>query len=159
GKHLILPPGYKGEPPAGYFVGRSASNKVLVAIRSMPQHGDQKAALEALRSVKIYPLSSSGNPKLLTFVDVSDRAIDRTGLKWEGNMQFWEKVNEVIQAEPPVEKFFPMYGQLAALGIEKGKAFNPDARMRRILARAAKAGREQMLVAAFASNRADRMAW
>lgn len=159
GKHLILPPGYKGEIPDGYFTGKSASNVVLVAIRSMPQNGDQKGALEALRTVKIYPLSSAANPKLLTFVDVSDRAIDSTCLKWEDNIQYWEKLNEVIQAEPLVEKYFPMYGQLAALGIEKGKSFTPDARMKSILERAAKAGREQMLVAAFASNRPDRMAW
>ena len=31
-----------------------------------------------------------------------------------------------------------MYGLLATLGIEKGKPFKPDARMRNILAKAAK---------------------
>jgi hypothetical protein len=159
GKHLILPPGYKGEVPDGYFVGKSSSNMVLVAIRSMPQHGDLKAALEALRQVKIYPLSSASNPTPMQFIDVSDRAIDSTCLKWEDNIQFWEKLAAVINEEPLVEKFFPMYGQLAALGIEKGKPFAPDARMKGILERAAKAGQEQMLVAAYASNRPDRIAW
>src|SRR5262249_10318633 len=32
GRHLILPPDYKGEIPRGYFVGKSLSNKVLIAI-------------------------------------------------------------------------------------------------------------------------------
>jgi hypothetical protein len=36
GKHLILPLGYKGESPKGYFVGTSSSNKVLVALRALP---------------------------------------------------------------------------------------------------------------------------
>ncbi|MFT3685314.1 MAG: DUF1254 domain-containing protein [Phycisphaerales bacterium] len=161
GKHLILPPGYKGDVPQGYFVGKSLSNIAFVAVRSMPQNGDQKGALEALRKLRIYPLSAAGDPtgKMLNFIDVSDRAIDSSCLKWEDNLQYWEKLNEVIQSEPLVEKFFPMYGQLAALGIEKGKPYKPNARMTGILERAAKVGREQMLVSAFASNRPDRMAW
>jgi hypothetical protein len=158
-KHLILPPGYKGEVPTGYFVGRALSNKVLVALRALPQNGDVKGALNALRQVKIYPLSTAANPKLATFVDVSDKDIDSTCLKWEDNFQFWEKLNAIIQAEPLVEKFLPMYGLLSALGIEKDKLFEPDARMKDILERAAKTGRDQMLVSAFASNRPDRLAW
>src|SRR5262245_18188083 len=39
------------------------------------------------------------------------------------------------------------------------KPFAPDARMNAILERAAKAGRAQMLVAGFASNRPDRFVW
>ena len=52
-----------------------------------------------------------------------------------------------------------MYGLLAELGIEKGKPFAPDARMRAILERAARAGRDQMLVSAFDSARPDRVNW
>jgi hypothetical protein len=58
-----------------------------------------------------------------------------------------------------VDRFLPMYGLLSALGIEKGKKFAPDGRMKGILARAAKAGRGQMLASAFASARPDRIAW
>ena len=57
GKHRLLPPGYKGDVPAGHYVGRSSSFKVLVAIRSLPVKGDVKGAIEGLRSIKIYPLS------------------------------------------------------------------------------------------------------
>ena len=159
GKHLILPPGYKGEIPEGYHVGKSASYKALAALRSLPQNGDAKAALEALRQVKIYPLASAANPKLATFIDVSDKHTDSTCLKWEDNLQFWAKLHEIISAEPIVEKFLPMYGLLSALGIEKGKPFAPDARMKDILERAARAGRDQLLISAFASNRPDRIAW
>jgi hypothetical protein len=45
-----------------------------------------------------------------------------------------------------------MYGMLAALGIEQGEPFTPDARMKAILERAAKAGRAQMLVAPWRST-------
>jgi hypothetical protein len=159
GKHLILPPGYTGVVPHGYFAGRSPTNKALGAIRSLPQNGDVKAALEALKTVKVYPLADAANPSPITFIDVSDRAIDGTCLKWEDNAQYWEKLAAVIDAEPIQEKFLPMYGQLAALGIERGKPFKPDDRMKGILTKAAKDGRDQMLVSAFASGRPDRFAW
>jgi hypothetical protein len=159
GKHLILPPDYKGDVPDGYYVGHSLTNKVLVALRSLPQNGDVNGALDAIRQVKIYPLSTASDPKLITFVDVSNVDLDSTCLKWEDNMQYWQKLAEIINDEPIVDKFLPMYGQLSALGIEKGKPFSPDARMTDILTRAAKAGRDQMLVSAYASSRSDRIAW
>src|SRR5262245_19221218 len=159
GKHLILPPGYKGEVPAGYFVGRSLSNKVFAGARSLPIKGDVKGAMDGLRAIKIYPLATADNPKLLKFVDLTDKEMDATCLRWEDNIKYWEKLHEVIEAEPLVEHFLPMYGVLAALGIEKGKPFAPDDRMKGILEKAAKAGRDQMLVSAFASARPDRFAW
>src|SRR5262249_49052856 len=114
---------------------------------------------QALGKIKIYPHAQSGNRKLATFIDVREKDIDSTCLKWEENIQFWERLHAIIDAEPLVDKFLPMHGQLAALGIEKGKPFAPDARMKVILEKAAKAGRNQMLVAAFASARPDRFAW
>lgn len=159
GKHLILPHDYKGEVPKGYFVGRSPTNKVLIAVRALPIKGDVKGAMDALRTIKVYPLASAADPKLLKFVDITERACDGTCLRWENNIKFWEKLHEITDAEPLVDKFLPMYGQLEALGIAKGKPFAPDARMKGILARAAKDGRDQMLVAAFASAREDRFAW
>jgi hypothetical protein len=159
GKHLILPPGYKGEVPKGYFAGRSSSYKVLIGLRALPPRGDAKAALEALKSVKIYPLSTAADPKLVKFVDMTERKSDITLLRWEDNLKFWEKLHEVIDAEPVVDRFRPMYGLLAAIGIEKGKPFAPPARLKATLERAAKAGRDQLLVAAFDSVRPERMAW
>src|SRR6516165_7262499 len=52
-----------------------------------------------------------------------------------------------------------MYGLLSALGIEKGKPFNPDGRIKAILERAAIAGRDQLLISAFDSARPDRINW
>jgi hypothetical protein len=51
------------------------------------------------------------------------------------------------------------YGQLASLGIEKGKPFNPDSRMQGILLRAAEIANEQMRVQSFADRTPERMAW
>ena len=65
----------------------------------------------------------------------------------------------MVEYEAMFDEFRPMYGLLATLGIEKGERFAPDARMTLILDGAAKLGRDQMLVEAFASDRAERMVW
>ena len=159
GKHVILPPGYMGEVPAGYQVGRSSSYKVLLAVRALPVGGNVPAAMDALRKIKIYPLATATEPVLMKFVDTTEKAMDSSSLRWEGNLQFWEVLHRIVDAEPLVDKFLPMYGVLANLGIEKGKPFAPDARMKSILESAAIEGRGQMLVSAFDSMRPDRLAW
>ena len=45
GKHLILPPDYKGEVPEGYYAGRSKTWKVVVFVRIMPVGGDVAKAI------------------------------------------------------------------------------------------------------------------
>jgi hypothetical protein len=156
GKHVVLPPEYKGNVPDGYHVGRSKSYKNLFAIRALPVGGDVNKALEALRAVKVYPLGSSTDLKV---VDTTQQKMDSSSLRWEDNIQFWEVLHRVIEAEPLVPEFLPMYGLLAELGIAKDKRFAPDVRMKTILERAAIAGRDQMLVSAFDSNRPDRLNW
>ena len=110
-----------------------------------------------MRAIKIHPLSDP--KKTLAVVDTTEKSMDCSCLKWEDNLQFWARLHAIIDAEPLVEKFLPMYGLLSAIGIEKGKPFAPDERMKAILERAAKAGRAQLLVSAFDSNRPDRLAW
>ena len=159
GKHLVLPPGYKGKTPAGYFVGQSKSLKNLLAIRALPVGGDAGKALDALKAVKIYPLATAAKPQPLKAIDTTAMKLDSSSLRWEDNIQFWQQLAKIVEAEPLVSSFLPMYGLLAELGIEKGKPFTPDARMTGILEQAAKAGRDQLLVSAFASNRPDRINW
>ena len=159
GKYLLLPPGYRGAVPTNYHAGRSLSNKVLVAVRALPVGGNVAQAMDALRAIRIYPLADAAHPPPFKAVDTTQVKMDSTSLAWEDNIRFWEKLHAIISAEPIVEKFLPMYGLLEALGIEKGKPFAPDARMKAILERAARAGRDQLLVSAFASDRPDRFAW
>ena len=157
GKHLIVGPDYKRKIPKGYLVGKTPTYKNLLAVRALPVGGDQEKALMALQAIKIYPLS---DPKQrLKFVDTTETDLDSTSLKWEDNIQFWQKLNDIVQQEPVVQKFEPMYGLLQALGIEKGKEFKPDDRMKGILEKAARDGRDQLLVSAFDSSRPDKLAW
>lgn len=114
GKHLVLPPGYTGDTPDGFFVGRCSSLKALIALRALPVEGDLQKALGALREIAIYPLSSADNPARLKFIDTTQRATDNTCLRWEDNLAYWEVLHQIIDAEPVIEEFRPMYGLLAS---------------------------------------------
>ena len=46
GKHIILPPGYTGKIPEGYFAGTASTNHSLLMVRALPPHGNMKAAIE-----------------------------------------------------------------------------------------------------------------
>jgi hypothetical protein len=57
GKFLLLPPGYKGEVPEGYFVCRSGTNNVFVFLRAFyADASDLKPPVELIEKTKIYPL-------------------------------------------------------------------------------------------------------
>ena len=53
---------------------------------------------------------------------------------------FFQMINENVQQEPATSYDVELAGQLAAIGIAKGKPFEPDARMKKILTDAAAVG-------------------
>ena len=53
---------------------------------------------------------------------------------------YFEEINKVVQEEPSESQSPEILGMLASIGIEKGKPFNPDARMQKILDEAADVG-------------------
>ena len=159
GKYLFLPPGYKGKGPPGYHVARSTSYRMLAGIRSLPVGGDVKGAIERLKTIKVRPLKPSPTWKAPTWLDLTPDPQDTTPLAWENNLQYWQVLHEVIDTEPAYEPYRHSYGDLAVLGIAKGKPFAPDDRMKRILEQAAQIGNAQMRVESFADRRPDRIVW
>ena len=53
-------------------------------------------------------------------------------------------MNEVVQEEPAAAIDPETLGLLASIGIEKGKPFAPDARMKKILTEAAAVGKRRL---------------
>ena len=138
GKYLLLPPGYRGSVPQGYTVIRPKTFHNWFAWRSFPVNGDFRPGVDAVkRFTKIYPLARAANPPRLTFVDMSTRPFNMVG---PADFRFWEMLNEVVQAEPSEASDPITLGFFASIGIQKGKPFQPDARMRAILTEAAAAG-------------------
>ena len=160
GKHLLLPPDYKGQvPTSGYYVHRASSNRQIIGARSLPVNGDVKAAKERLKTIKVYPLNSTPDWSEPQWLDVTGKAQDTTPVQWEDSLAFWEVLQKTVDDEPSYSGYHNYYGELAALGIEKGKPFAPDARMKRILAEAARVGNAQMRVQSFGDRRPDRIVW
>jgi hypothetical protein len=138
GKYLILPPGYTGEVPEGYFVVRPSTYGNWVPFRTFLVDGSPKPGVESVKkTLKIYPLADAANPDPVKFANASGIP---SNFVFPGDYSFWELLNQVIQEEPSEGSDPTTLGLFAAIGIEKGKPFEPDARMKAILEDAAKIG-------------------
>lgn len=157
GKHLLVPPGYSGKIPEGYYIGKPTTNRVLTLIRVIPTKGDIEGAINTIKSVKVYPLNRTASWKEPTWIDLKDGNF--TPLEWEKNISYWTVLHDVVDKEPAYEAYRPYYGDLAELGIVKGKPFKPDSRMKAILEKAAIIANAQMRVQSFADRSPDRLAW
>jgi hypothetical protein len=131
GKYLLLPPSYDGAIPEGYVVLRSKTYGNLMFYRGFLDNGSTKTSLENTRKFyRAYSLSDAGNPPPMTFINVSGKELNTIHAN---DFHFYEEVNAIVQYEPNEAADPEILGQLAAIGIEKGKKFAPDARMKKIL--------------------------
>jgi hypothetical protein len=138
GKYLILPPGYNAEVPKGYIALPSVTYKGYALLRSIRKSGseaDLKKAVEYGKRIKIYPLSQAANPPPTSYVDAAGVMYDAT-IPYD--IRFFESLDRVVQHEPWLERDRVMIDTLRTIGIEKGKAFAPNAEMIQTLNTAAK---------------------
>jgi hypothetical protein len=138
GKFLLLPPGYDGVVPEGYVVLRTKTYGNLMFYRGFLDNGSTKTSLENTRKFyKAYSLSDAGNPPPVKFINVSGKEFNTIHAN---DFHFFEEVNAIVQSEPNEASDPETLGLLAAIGIEKGKEFAPDARMKKILTEAVAVG-------------------
>ena len=131
GKYLVLPPDYKGEVPDGYYVYKSRTYCVWNFMRGYLSNGVEEAANRIKNNLKVYPLAKKNNPPKMEFFNMTGREGYYTIPP--NDFSFYESLNAIIQEEP-IDFIDPeTRGLIASIGIVKGKVFNPDARMRRIL--------------------------
>jgi hypothetical protein len=131
GKYLILPPDYEGDAPEGYFVAKSTSWVNLVALRGFLVDGKPDTASKMWREgLKIYPLAEKDDPPEMVFINGSQQVFNTIHAN---DLSFYEELHIVIDREP-VEMLDPeLRGLFASIGIQKGKPFEPDERMKAIL--------------------------
>jgi hypothetical protein len=158
GKYLILPPDYDGPlPDNGFFVGQSKTTHALYGVRAYLENNDPKPAAALIKDrLKIYPYTPGGygtsiatalegkvrlevNPPIppTKFVEASGKSLNTIP---PNDFFYFEMINELVQMEPATSTSPELLGQLAAIGIVKGKPFNPDARMKKTLTDAAAVG-------------------
>ena len=131
GKYLVLPPGYEGDVPEGYFVVRSKSYGVWNFMRGYVKKGAKEATGRIKGNLKVYPLAKKDNPPKTEFTNMSGLAEYKTIPP--NDFSFYESLNNLIQEEPLDFLDPETRGLIAAIGIVKGQPFNPDARMKAIL--------------------------
>jgi hypothetical protein len=144
GKYLILPPGYTEQVPKGYIALPSITYKGYALLRSIRKSGseaDLKNAVEYGKRIKIYPFSQAANPPPTSYVDAAGVLYDAT-IPYD--IRFYESLDRVVQHEPWLERDRVMIDALRTLGIEKGKAFAPDAKMVETLNTAAQKAKEYL---------------
>lgn len=137
GKYLVLPPGYKGSVPEGYFVVRTETNGHWLFMRGLLDKGLKVASDNIRNNLKVYPLARASAQPAMSFTNVSGKEVNTV---LPNDYSFWEKLHELIQGEPSSYLGAERRGRLAAIGIEKGKPFKPDARMKEIFTDAAAIG-------------------
>ena len=135
GKYLILPAGYDGPVPDGYFVSRSPSRVNWLIMRGLLVDGLPDAPTRSFRQgLRVYPLSQADAAPTMEFISLSEREFNTIHAN---DVTFFQELDAVVQREP-LEVIDPeTRGLLASIGITKGTEFAPDDRMQTLLAEAA----------------------
>lgn len=173
GTYVILPPDYKGElkPTLNGMQDRGKDNRVSIIIgdtqqkvwitqstsynnwlilRGFLKDGKPEHASNMWRTgLKIYPLADAKTPKKMKFINGSGKYFNTVHAN---DYKFYQELWHVIQKEPVSFIDPELRGQAAAIGIEKGKPFEPDARMKAILKDAVAVGNATARGIAFKSR-------
>lgn len=137
GKYLVLPPGYTGDVPDGYFLMNPPTNRNFMFLRGSIAKGLEPAVDNITANLRVYPLKDAATPAPTEFINVSLKAFNTV---FPSDFDYFENLNEVIQNEP-IDAISPeVRGAIASIGIVKGKDFSPDARMKKLLTQAALIG-------------------
>ncbi|UCF32573.1 MAG: DUF1254 domain-containing protein [Phycisphaerales bacterium] len=153
GKFLFLPPNYKGEKPEGYYVFQSPTYGNILLWRGFAVKGDPKPAVHSMKKhARVYPLTQAGSTPEAKFINVSGRAFNTIHAN---DFTFYEEVNQLVQEEPNEALDPETLGLLASIGIEKGKPFTPDARMKKTLTEAVAVANATARAALFAPRNRD----
>ncbi|MEE9449778.1 MAG: DUF1254 domain-containing protein [Ignavibacteriaceae bacterium] len=137
GNYLLIPPDYDGEIPEGYFLVKPKTYHVWTFMRGSIAKGLEAAVQNIKENFKVYPLSKKDNPPEMEFISGSGKSFNTIHTN---DYSFYEHLNEWIQEETDELLDDETKGLFASIGIEKGKEFSPDARMKKILTEAVAIG-------------------
>jgi hypothetical protein len=151
GKYLVVGPGYEGPlPDSGFHVSHSRTDVVTVVARAFMIDNDPSGPVAEIReSFRVYPYAAGGEgsavasylagegPLAAPAKIAETKFVEGSGMELNtippNDYSYWEAIDDVIQALPAESGDPEILGQLAAVGIVKGKPFAPDERMRAIL--------------------------
>jgi hypothetical protein len=138
GLYLLLPPGYQGHVPSGYFVFESSTYNVFLFFRTVMGKGktapDPTKAVATAERTRIYPLwAEEKNIKPMQFPNGSGK---RVNMMYPTDFTFWEKMKEFVDYESVNGISLELRGVLASIGIVKGQPFKPTKKQKDLLVKA-----------------------
>jgi len=138
GKYLMLPPGFKGELPAGYFPLRYDTFNGYGLLRAIPvsmSDADIAKAIALVKKLRLYPLSKAADPPEQRHIDMVGKLLDGVVAFDES---FYAGLARMVHEEPVQTRDLVAMGQLRSIGLEKGGEFAPDGATKALLAAAAR---------------------
>lgn len=138
GLYLLLPPGYDGEIPTGYFAFKSKTYNVFLFFRTIMPKGengpDPKPAVALAEQTRVYPLwVPEKDVKPMQFPNGSGKRIN---MMYPVDNSYWTKLKALVDYEPVSAIDPELRGVLASIGIVKGQPFNPTAKQQELLQKA-----------------------
>src|SRR5271154_3069941 len=129
GKFLLLGPG-QAEPDGAkdFIVVPSTTLNNLWLLRLLAPNVQEQEAMRG--KIRFYPFSQRANPPATKVVSVGGGESFANAPR---GFAYWETLAHWINEEPVQERDRIMMAMLRSIGIEKGKPFQPDARMKKLL--------------------------
>src|SRR4029077_14487680 len=147
GKFLLLPPGYKGKAPEGYYVYRSGTNNVFIFLRGFYEDPKNLApAVEHMEKTRIYPLNGEAGAKPMEYPDGSGVPVNMLP---RSDSSAFDQLKKLVDSEGDKLAGRDWLGTPAGIGVVKAQPFTPDAHTREILDQAAKTGYKMSRVIGF----------
>lgn len=168
GKYLFVPPGYEGPlPEGGFFAQPTRTTRLVLGGRAFLEGDDPKPAVERIKErlrihryvpgffgTSIGEIVTGGTAPPLPWTAQTwtaalrrpdpPRFVEGTGFAVNtvppGDSTYFDLASELVHDQPAEALDPEIAGALAAIGIVKGRPFQPDPRMRKILAEAAAVG-------------------
>jgi hypothetical protein len=138
GLYLLLPPGYDGEVPKGYFTFKSPTYNVFLFFRTVMKKGadgpDPAPAVALAEQTRVHPLwAMEKDAKSMQFPNGSGKRIN---MMYPVDNSYWTKLKALVDYEPVSAIDPELRGVLASIGLIKGQPFNPTDKQRELLKKA-----------------------
>lgn len=147
GLYLLLPPGYDGPKPQGYFVVESKTYNVFLFFRTIMKKGEQgpdpAPAVANAEQTRVYPLfAAEKDVKPMKFPNGSGQ---RVNMMYPVDNSYWTKLKAFVDYEPVAAIDPEQRGVLASIGIIKGQPFKPSERQQELLKKAVETAPKMLL--------------
>ncbi|TQF74834.1 DUF1254 domain-containing protein [Rhodococcus spelaei] len=154
GKHLIVPPGQDTpDVDDSYYVHEASGMNVMFGFRTLDP--DPARSQKLVDGIRITPFDGREAPQT--------RIVSPAGRAWNGDqprgLDYWVRLHDIYQHEIVDERDRFYLAMLKQLGIEKGKPFEPDERLTRILTAATATGELMAQANSFAKRFPGALYW